>query len=216
MKGTKMKTIIFFTFVFLITAQAQTVYNLQPGTKSNRIELTVSNISKTKAAQNVRVDLLKKSSSITFKNETKTIANIGPQKEMEIAFQFDVKRSAPVNMKDTVSFKISNENGIMALRSFIFYYSAPKEFRLDQNFPNPFNPTTIIQYQLPRDSRVTLKVYDILGREVTTLVNKEEKAGYKEVRFNGSRYASGVYIYRLIAESKGNNYMSVKKMMMVK
>ena len=88
----------------------------------------------------------------------------------------------------------------------------PKEFALEQNYPNPFNPVTIIKYQLPKDGMVTLKVYDILGAEVATLVNEEKIVGRYEVSFDASRLASGVYIYRLQA----NEYTSVKKMILLK
>lgn len=88
----------------------------------------------------------------------------------------------------------------------------PKSFGISQNYPNPFNPTTRINYQLPVRSYVTLRVYDILGREVSTLVNKDETAGYKSVTFDGSRLPSGVYFYRI----QGGSFTSVKKMLLVK
>lgn len=88
----------------------------------------------------------------------------------------------------------------------------PKEYALQQNFPNPFNPTTTIRYQIPKDGMVTLKVYDILGAEVATLVNEEKIAGKYEVNFNASNIASGVYIYRL----KVNDFVNVKKMVLLK
>lgn len=90
----------------------------------------------------------------------------------------------------------------------------PTEFNLLQNYPNPFNPETIITYQLPVASRVTLKLYDILGREVITLVNESQNAGTHRVKFNAvtERLASGVYFYRIIA----GNYISTKKMMLLK
>ncbi len=77
---------------------------------------------------------------------------------------------------------------------------APTEISLAQNYPNPFNPTTKIRFQLPSSSLVELKVYDLLGREVATLVNAREAAGLHEVEFDGSGFPSGFYFYRLQAD----------------
>ncbi len=88
----------------------------------------------------------------------------------------------------------------------------PKSYALEQNYPNPFNPTTKIEYQLPKNSHVTLKVYDILGREVQTLVDGAQKAGNYSVTFDGSRFASGVYFYRLAARG----FVATKKLVLVK
>jgi Secretion system C-terminal sorting domain len=86
------------------------------------------------------------------------------------------------------------------------------DFKLNQNYPNPFNPTTEIAYTISRSSFVTIKVYDFLGREVTTLVNLEKPVGSYEVEFNGSNLASGIYFYRIQA----GNYSTVKKMILLK
>ena len=75
----------------------------------------------------------------------------------------------------------------------------PTEFALRQNYPNPFNPSTIIKYDLPKASEVLLSVYDLLGREVTVLVNEKREAGYHSVTFNASGLSTGVYFYRLRA-----------------
>jgi hypothetical protein len=75
----------------------------------------------------------------------------------------------------------------------------PARVMLDQNYPNPFNPVTKIRYQLPRQGHVTLKMYDLLGREVATLVDGELLAGEHEVTFDGRGLATGVYFYRLQA-----------------
>jgi hypothetical protein len=88
----------------------------------------------------------------------------------------------------------------------------PITYDLAQNFPNPFNPSTTIRYQIPQDGIVTLKIYDILGSEVTTLVNEEKPAGKYEVNFNASSLASGVYIYKIQAGS----FINSKKMLLLK
>lgn len=87
-----------------------------------------------------------------------------------------------------------------------------KSYALAQNFPNPFNPLTTIRYQLPKDGLVTLKIYDILGSVVKTLVNEEKVAGKYEVYFNASSFASGVYMYKLNV----NDYIDTKKMILLK
>jgi hypothetical protein len=90
--------------------------------------------------------------------------------------------------------------------------AAPDKFSLTQNFPNPFNPETVISFQLPSEGMVTLKVYDVLGKEVATLVNEKKLAGKYDVKFDGSKLASGVYFYRLSA----NNFNAVKKFVLMK
>jgi hypothetical protein len=85
-------------------------------------------------------------------------------------------------------------------------------YELNQNYPNPFNPSSVIKYQIPAEGLVSLKVYDILGREVAALVNEFKPAGSYEASFDGSALSSGVYFYRLVSR----DYTSIKKMLMVK
>jgi photosystem II stability/assembly factor-like uncharacterized protein len=95
----------------------------------------------------------------------------------------------------------------------------PAHISLEQNYPNPFNPSTTIQYQLPSNSRVSLKVYNLLGQVLTTLTNKTETAGYKSVTWNAASFASGIYFYRLEATSIANpskTFTSVRKMLLLK
>jgi len=84
----------------------------------------------------------------------------------------------------------------------------PTVFKLEQNYPNPFNPSTRIKFAVPEKSNVLIKVYDILGSEVATLVNKEMDAGWYENNFNAAGLSSGVYLFRMEAGS----YVSTKKM----
>jgi hypothetical protein len=98
---------------------------------------------------------------------------------------------------------------------FSFKESEPVRFKLDQNYPNPFNPTTTIAFELPEDAIVTLKIYNLLGQEVETLADQEEfTEGTNEVPFDASRYASGVYYYRLVVND--GQFQQVKKMMLLK
>ncbi|OGU77132.1 MAG: hypothetical protein A2W11_11295 [Ignavibacteria bacterium RBG_16_35_7] len=88
----------------------------------------------------------------------------------------------------------------------------PIRFALYQNFPNPFNPTTVISWQLPISGYVSLKVYDVLGNEITTLVNEEKPAGSNEIEFDASGLPSGIYFYKLQA----GNFVETKKMILLK
>jgi hypothetical protein len=90
--------------------------------------------------------------------------------------------------------------------------TVPSEFRLLQNYPNPFNPATTISFSIPSPEFISLKVYDILGNEVATLVNEEKPAGEYDITFDASTFTSGVYLYRLSAGS----FTEMKKMILMK
>ena len=102
------------------------------------------------------------------------------------------------------TFKYSNEIEVNI--------NLPTEFLLEQNYPNPFNPVTVIKYQLPSKSSVTLKIFDILGKEVESLVDEEKDAGYYQTSFNASQLSSGIYFYTL---QTGSNIVT-KKMILLK
>jgi hypothetical protein len=95
--------------------------------------------------------------------------------------------------------------------------TSPKEYVLEQNYPNPFNPSTRINYSLASDAKVTLKVYDVLGQEVATLLNKVIDAGKYEITFNASNLNSGVYFYTIEARGvDGTHFISTRKMILTK
>jgi hypothetical protein len=86
------------------------------------------------------------------------------------------------------------------------------EFALLENFPNPFNPTTSIKYRIPEDSFVELRIFDILGREIITLINEKQEAGNHTVQFDASNLPSGIYIYRIVS----GTFTATKKMILLK
>jgi hypothetical protein len=98
--------------------------------------------------------------------------------------------------------------------------SVPTEYGLSQNYPNPFNPSTVISYQLPGVGtryNVSLKVYDMLGREVVTLVDGMKETGYYSATFDASRLASGIYFARLVAQSDNSKpFVQTMKLLLTK
>ena len=115
--------------------------------------------------------------------------------------------SNPIFFRSNACFVINNITNIQ--RNVI---SNPSKFNLSQNYPNPFNPNTKIDYAIPKNGFVSLKIYDILGREIKSLVNENKTTGYYSVDFNGSEFSSGVYFYKL----ESNGFNEVKKMMLIK
>lgn len=113
-----------------------------------------------------------------------------------------VSKSGTISEEGTVSVEVKAKN--------------PTAFGLSQNYPNPFNPVTTVRYELPVKSDVSLKVFDMLGRTVATLVSERKDAGAFEVKFDGSKLSSGIYFYRLQTASERGSFVSVKKMMLVK
>ncbi len=124
-----------------------------------------------------------------------------------------------------VEKQFDNRDGVVSSRILVFSPNSElnvsvdedneiiNTFRLEQNYPNPFNPTTNIQFELPVASNVTLRIYNVLGQEVATLLNNEKlTAGLQTVPFNASNLASGVYLYRLEAGS----FMKTRKMTLIK
>ncbi len=215
--GIKMKILLTVILLSTIIA-AQNTYNVQPGVKNNQIVLQLSNVSTTESTNNLEVKVIRNSQNLSFNQTEKLIENIDKSTEIEAAFNFDVDYNIGKTEADTIEFLITNSKSVYSTKQFILKYSVPTEYKLEQNYPNPFNPATKIQYSIPNvgmglaPSVVILKIYDILGNEVTILVNEQKEPGYYEVEFNASSFANGVYIYRL----QSGSFVSTKKMMVLK
>ena len=137
---------------------------------------------------------------------------------------YDIPLSAftpPVNLSEVFQFKVVGE-GTVYFDNWYFWKAStditeidnavPTEFALEQNYPNPFNPSTSIRFSLPLANQVQLKVYNMLGQEVATLLNEFKNAGSYEVSFDAANLPSGVYVYAITAGS----FSAVKKMMLLK
>ena len=112
-----------------------------------------------------------------------------------------------LSQNQNLVYIVRNTVGIKIISS-----SVPGEFKLFQNYPNPFNPSTNIRYALPENSFVSLKVYNVLGKEIATLVNEKLAPGTYEADWDGSEYPSGVYFYKMVAD----DFINVKKMVLLK
>jgi len=216
----KLTSLLVFLAV-LGNATAHTVYQVQPSTKGNRIDLTIANQSGIAPVEVLEARALDYPSKITFKSTVETVGSIPPHGEKTVSFTFDVARPTKPgdDSQDTLKFVIADKSGSMWERSIILAYTLPVTFVLEQNFPNPFNPSTTIYYELPAESKVNLQVFNVLGQLVATLVDENKPAGYHEVRFDATAFPSGVYFYRMqgtpIADSP-SSFTTVKKMMTVK
>ncbi len=203
-----MKKII---FCLLITTglYAQTVYEVIPGTKSNEIALSIVNESKTTDIEKVTVALTNNPKGIELQWKEGKIEKLKKGEEKEILFTFDAKR-IPNAKKDTLRFNITDKFGERWEKEIVIEYVLPKEFKLEQNYPNPFNPTTTITFSIPNYSRVVLKIFDILGREIKVLTDGYFDGGEYKVEFNANNLSSGVYFYQLIT----NNTRRTMKMIL--
>ena len=112
----------------------------------------------------------------------------------------------------TIGWVVTNGGIITGFSNNSISSIIPDNFSLKQNYPNPFNPSTVISYSIPKSGMVTLKVYDVLGKEVASLINEVKTAGSYEFQFNGSSLSSGVYFYRL----QSGNFSDTKKMFLLK
>ena len=127
--------------------------------------------------------------------------------KVEVDNSLNVFVSGSKSGKDYTTIKYSQPNGVTPISGNI-----PTKFSLSQNHPNPFNPKSNIKFQIAKLSNVKLAVFDMLGREITTLVNQKLTPGTYEVDFDGSNYPSGVYFYKLVTE----DYTEARKMVLLK
>jgi len=168
-------------------------------------------------ATDINAQLMLNDPTIEIENNYRVFEDIGPgQTAQNISFYIFITSNPPDSIHGIIdiysddkffwsdSFSIGFiPTGISEVNNEI-----PLEFALEQNYPNPFNPITTINYQLPMTNDVNLSIYNILGQKVTTLVNKSQRAGYHQVEWDASGYASGMYYYKL--QTSGGFVQSLK------
>jgi hypothetical protein len=105
-----------------------------------------------------------------------------------------------------------DNNGTFKYSQVVEVHNVPDDFEMQQNYPNPFNPSTKIKYQLPKECKVLIKIYNLLGAEVQELLNENKEPGIYEIEFNAEHLPSGIYIYRITTD----NYLNTKKMVLLR
>jgi len=118
-----------------------------------------------------------------------------------------VRSATSVPLMQNIMYRLATITGIQPVQN-----NVPKEFNLSQNYPNPFNPETKIRFDVPKSCVVNVTVYDELGKEVTTLVNRQLNTGSYEIKWNASNYSSGIYYYKMTA----SGFSETKKMLLIK
>lgn len=202
---------ILLVILFSLHLSAQTVYELPFASKGNQIELEVANTSEI-VLENITVDVESAPEWINFETLQSVIGEVTGESEAAAFFEFSVDKRAPVGEAGKIIFKVHNAPGDKWTKEINVQVSKPDNYELTQNYPNPFNPTTKIEFVTPADEKVTIKVYDMLGCEVITLLNEFLAAGHHEVEFDASQLASGTYIYSFSTV----NHRQIKKMMLIK
>ena len=213
-----MKALVSFTFAFVLTSTlvAQSVYELPFASKDNTIDLAVENTASIQVKQ-VKVMVQSLPDWISFKSTETTIVKLSKGEEKTASFVFSVDKKAPVKKEQKLTFVITGPNNQSWTKEITVSVAPPERFELFQNYPNPFNPVTAISYQLSADSKVTLKVYNLLGQEVATLIDGDQIASFHETTWNAASVASGTYVYRLVTKDQaGREVVAQQRMVVVK
>jgi hypothetical protein len=198
--------------------------NINPG-ETHRIKLELQNLGQTATATKIQAritpldtfitlvnngflfnDILAGQTALSTNYRTLKFSKNIPGPIDTVCLAIDITSDGYTFWRDT-TFKIVVVVGIESEQPTL-----PVVYSLEQNYPNPFNPTTTIKYQIPKSNHVTLKVFDLLGREVATLVDGMLDAGYYDVNWNAEHFASGIYVYRLQTE----RFVESKKLILLK
>ena len=211
-----MRTLIALIAVVSSVALGQTTYQLPFASAGNTIELAVANTAAIPLT-GIKVEATNLPSWLKFAAAEQRIALLKAQQEIPATFTFSVDKTAPVQKSQTLKFVISAPTGEKWVKEITVAVTAPEKFEVFQNYPNPFNPSTTISYQLTTNSKVNLKIFNMLGQEVASLVDGDRLAGYHQEMWDAGRFSSGVYVYQVIAsDDHGTKQVARKRMLFLK
>ncbi|NGP89160.1 T9SS type A sorting domain-containing protein [Fodinibius halophilus] len=192
------------------------VHGVPFGSSGNEVRMKVKN-SSSETVAGLEIEVKDVPKWMTFTSPSAIIGDLKGGKKATASFSFEIDKEAPVQEKVTLRFVAKNKDSYSWGKEISLSVEAPTELKLNQNYPNPFNPTTTINYELPVQMDVTVQIYNILGQRVITLVNEIQEAGSQTVKWNASRFASGMYFYRIIADAPSKKkIIEDKKMMLIK
>ncbi|MFA6468613.1 MAG: T9SS type A sorting domain-containing protein [Bacteroidota bacterium] len=182
--------------------------------QNNTIELSVTNVAALNAGK-LSIALVKLPDWLTVSKSSDDMVDLQSGESKHVQFVFSVNKTAPVGKVEKLHVVISSESGEQWTKDIAIQVAAPERYELFQNYPNPFNPATTISYQLPVSSTVSLKVFDILGKEVATLDEGIKEAGYYQQNWNAGGMASGMYLYQLSFQNQQGEMEHYRKKLLL-
>ena len=198
------------------SASSVQVYSIPFASEGNTIEITVANTAAL-AVAGVKVNATNVPTGLKFAGLEQKVGMLKPGQEAPATFSFAVDKMAPVKQNQTLKFVISAPTGETWMKEITVTVASPEKFEVFQNYPNPFNPSTTISYQLTTNSKVNLKIFNMLGQEVASLVDADRLAGYHQEVWDATRCSSGVYVYQIIAsDNQGTKQVARKRMLLLK
>ena len=160
------------------------VWKIPFASTGNTISLNIQNNSSLEA-KNVSVTFNHLPTWLEFKSSSALLKDVSANSSGDAEFTFSVDKKAPVEKDTTLTATISTSDGQTWTKDITIEVAAPKDYQLYNNFPNPFNPSTKIAFDLPKASHVKLVIYDIVGREVAQVADADYPAGYTELTWSG-------------------------------
>ncbi len=206
-------SVVVYTVVFsLSVAHASgTVYRVEPKAKGNTVTLEVKN-KLSEELDDLSVEVRETPSWVKINSVTVETNRLQVDSTSCVSVIFEILPAVKAGAQDNLSIVLLSGGFPIARKTIRLMVAIPKTYELDQNYPNPFNPSTTFAFDIPRSSFVTLKIYDLLGREIKALVNEVKEPGKYKVNWDAASVTSGVYFCRLVSGA----FVETRKMLLLK